>query len=129
MIAALLIFLGSQCVFSADRESEKLVSVVQPSPGGGDGLAYSQRQLSDGRWVKTGVMVVFYPSGAVESVQTVVDDVLDGMRWDYSTDGKLLARGEYKNGKPSGVWRIWRKDGTYIDKAVDPADEPPKPEK
>jgi hypothetical protein len=71
-----------------------------------------QRQ---GAWIKEGAMISFYEDGRVESIQTIVDNELNGPAWDYFADGRPSAAGSNMHGKPKGVWRIWAADGTFHD--------------
>ena len=110
---ATLLFLSLAVI---NAEEIKLETKLEKTAADVDELTYTIRQLPDGKWVKTGLMVMFYKSGMVESIQTIKDDVLNGMSWEYFPNGNLASRGLYNEGKPVGVWRIWKLDGTFIDK-------------
>ena len=44
----------------------------------------------------------------------MVDGLREGVWTDYSSDGKVKRRGEYKAGKANGVWKWYNKENQLI---------------
>lgn len=112
----LICLLLASCCRSATRETPQSLPVVAVQGGNWkDDWVSFVRKNDDGKWVKHGLLVGFYPDGTVEYIQTVIDDVLDGPIWEFWPNGKICTRGQYKMGKPDGVWRLWNQEGVSHD--------------
>ena len=88
------------------------------STDGKDDWISTQRRLSDGTISHDGLMVIFNPDGGVEKVQGITNNQLDGPYWEYWANGKISTRGQYRNGKPIGTWRLWDKEGKAHDRVI-----------
>ncbi len=64
------------------------------------------------RGLKNGESRSFYESGGPWSLNTYVNDTLDGPYKTWHENGKLFMDGQYTMGVRSGVWRFYAPDGT-----------------
>lgn len=58
--------------------------------------------FKDGK--KSGKWLTFYPNGSLKSVNTFIDDVMNGEYKYFDSKGKLQISGTFKNGKKNGEW-------------------------
>ena len=57
--------------------------------------------------------IKYFDNGNIHELYNYKNGIRNGKCVEYYSNGEKRVHGYFKNGKPSGVWMIWEKDGSY----------------